>query len=79
MSLITCSAGALSGSDFRLIVRSLAVTMNQKSSLPQLSRLVSRVLTADNWAKTKHGVSARTPQDVNCGAPTSHHTTARAA
>jgi len=47
MSLITCSAGALSGSDFRLIVRSLAVTMNQKSSLPQLSRLVSRVLTAD--------------------------------
>lgn len=23
--------------------------MNQKSSLPQLSRLVSRVLTADNW------------------------------
>ena len=31
--------------------------MNQKSSLPQLSRLVSRVLTADNhWVNARSGV-----------------------
>jgi hypothetical protein len=41
MSLMTCSAGSLPGSDFRLIDRSLAVTMNQETSLPQLSRSVS--------------------------------------
>lgn len=49
------------------------------ASIAAYRALFELIFRPHYWAKTKHGVSARTPQDVNCGAPTSHHTTARAA
>src|SRR5271169_2628755 len=47
MSFTTASAGSCAGPDFRLIFAPSKATMSQKSSLVQLTRSVSRSLTAD--------------------------------
>src|SRR5207253_7117749 len=54
ISFTTCSAGSFTGPDFCPICAPSMATMGQKSSLPQLTRSVSVVLTPDTLHCDEH-------------------------